>query len=50
MICMERPKTHAAFPCGHQILCNVCAEKQGNKAPCPGCRQPVMGWAPIRKM
>jgi len=50
VICMDASKTHAAFPCGHQILCGDCAAKMEHHAECPGCRERVMGWALVRKM
>ncbi len=42
MVCMERPPTHVAVPCGHHALCAVCT--QMCNAQCPVCRQPIDKW------
>jgi len=36
VVCLERPQTHAAIPCGHRAFCKACAQKL-NKI-CPICR------------
>ena len=46
-ICMEREKKNVFVPCGHQCVCQVCAERIMASEPperrCPVCReQPVM--------
>lgn len=38
IICSQRPKTHALFPCGHLCLCHYCAKLDSFKK-CPICRQ-----------
>lgn len=37
VICLEKPKTHLLFPCGHQCLCETCSEVSVGH-PCPLCR------------
>ena len=48
LICFGDAKSHAAVPCGHQILCAECAAKMAPNAPCPSCRQPVAMWIHVR--
>ena len=44
IVCMARPKSHLAAPCGHLCSCSFCADKM-NK--CPICRQPVAMWVKV---
>jgi len=39
VICMERPATHIAVPCGHQAVCEVCSNLPLQACPC--CRAPI---------
>ena len=34
IVCMARPKSHIAVPCGHLCVCGVCAERMQD---CPYC-------------
>ena len=45
IVCMARPKSHIAVPCGHQCVCGVCAERMQD---CPYCRAPVQQWMHAR--
>jgi len=41
-VCLEQPKTHLLFPCGHKCLCAVCVvDFQVHGAVCPICRESV---------
>ena len=48
-ICMDGPKTHIMFPCGHQCICAGCAQSlqedmaEGKRAACPLCRTDCVG-------
>ena len=37
VVCLDEPKTHLIFPCGHQCLCETCCESSIGQ-PCPLCR------------
>ena len=43
VLCMDAPKDHIIIPCGHQCVCEACAEKlkKARKALCPFCRVPI---------
>ena len=53
VVCMDGPKTHALFPCGHKCLCQGCSRLYGTNGAgarqhhqrqqhtCPMCRSPV---------
>jgi hypothetical protein len=43
VLCMDAPKDHMIAPCGHQCVCEACAEKLKNarSALCPFCRTPI---------
>ena len=43
VVCMEQPRTHLVFPCGHKCLCKGCTTRTEGHAVCPMCRQPVQG-------
>jgi hypothetical protein len=45
IVCFTNPKSHLAFPCGHQCSCGPCSERMTT---CPYCRQPVIGWTQAR--
>ena len=45
IVCMARPKSHVAVPCGHQCVCAVCAERMQD---CPYCRAPAQQWVHAR--
>ena len=45
IVCMARPKSHLAVPCGHQSACGTCAERMQL---CPYCRAPVREWVQHR--
>ena len=45
IVCMARPKSHIAVPCGHQCVCGVCAERMQD---CPYCRAPAQQWVHAR--
>ena len=45
IVCMARPKSHIAVPCGHLCVCGVCAERMQD---CPYCRGPVQQWMHAR--
>lgn len=42
-ICLSFKKTNIIYPCGHQALCNYCAQefKQKNVKKCPLCQSPI---------
>jgi hypothetical protein len=43
VLCMDAPKDHIIAPCGHQCVCEACAEKlkKARHALCPFCRTPI---------
>jgi len=43
VLCMDAPKDHMIAPCGHQCVCEACAEKlkKARHALCPFCRTPI---------
>eukprot|EP00747_Dinoflagellata_sp_TGD_P032651 gnl/TRDRNA2_/TRDRNA2_136122_c0_seq1.p1 gnl/TRDRNA2_/TRDRNA2_136122_c0~~gnl/TRDRNA2_/TRDRNA2_136122_c0_seq1.p1 ORF type:complete len:519 (+),score=38.72 gnl/TRDRNA2_/TRDRNA2_136122_c0_seq1:65-1621(+) len=44
VVCLDEAATHAVIPCGHQVLCGVCADLYQPGAAhreCPICRGPV---------
>jgi hypothetical protein len=43
VVCMDAPKDHILVPCGHQCVCEACAEKlmKARSALCPFCRTPI---------
>jgi uncharacterized coiled-coil protein SlyX len=43
VLCMDAPKDHMIAPCGHQCVCEACAEKlkKAERALCPFCRAPI---------
>jgi len=42
VICMDQRKTHIIAPCGHQCVCEACADRIMEKGePCPICRASV---------
>jgi hypothetical protein len=43
VLCMDAPKDHIIAPCGHQCVCEACAEmlKNAKHALCPFCRTPI---------
>ena len=45
IVCFTRPKSHLAFPCGHQCACGPCSERMQQ---CPYCRTPVRQWLEVR--
>jgi len=45
IVCFTRPKSHLAFPCGHQCACGTCAKRMQQ---CPYCRTPVTQWLEVR--
>ena len=45
IVCMARPKSHIAVPCGHLCVCGVCAERMQD---CPYCRAPAQQWVHAR--
>ena len=45
IVCMARPKSHIAVPCGHLCVCGVCAERMQD---CPYCRASVQQWVHAR--
>ena len=47
IVCFEGAKTHLAFPCGHQCVCERCAAEMND---CPGCRAPVARWVRVHLM
>ena len=44
-VCMERPKTMVAIPCGHYAMCSECSNRYPTK--CAICRQSVREWVRI---
>ena len=43
VICMDQRKSHAMFPCGHQCVCEACADQITDKGEtCPICRAAVI--------
>jgi hypothetical protein len=40
VVCMDAPKQHIIFPCGHQCVCEACAQQltQATAPTCPVCR------------
>ena len=45
IVCMTGDKTHLAFPCGHQCICEECSKAI---CKCPICRADVVGWTQVR--
>jgi len=45
IVCMAHPKSHLAVPCGHQCVCDICAERMQD---CPYCRAAVQQWVHAR--
>jgi hypothetical protein len=42
VLCLDAPKDHIIIPCGHQCVCEACAEKLKARNPlCPFCRAPI---------
>jgi hypothetical protein len=43
VLCMDAPKDHIIIPCGHQCVCEACAEelKKARSSLCPFCRTPI---------
>jgi hypothetical protein len=42
VICMDQPKSHIIVPCGHQCVCQACAERLTEEGEtCPICRVAV---------
>jgi hypothetical protein len=44
VVCFDAPKDHIIVPCGHQCVCEACAEQLTNtRTPmCPVCRGPII--------
>ena len=44
VVCFDAPKDHIIVPCGHQCVCEACAEQLTNtRTPmCPVCREPII--------
>ena len=45
IVCFAEPKTHLAYPCGHQSVCGTCSAQLKS---CPICRAAVAGWIRVR--
>ena len=45
VVCMDAPKQHSILPCGHQCVCEACAQQLTQKSPptCPVCRALIQG-------
>ena len=43
VLCLDAPKDHIIIPCGHQCVCEACAEKlkEARSPLCPFCRAPI---------
>jgi hypothetical protein len=43
VLCLDAPKDHIIVPCGHQCVCEACAEKlkKARNPLCPFCRAPI---------
>ena len=44
-ICLDGPRTHSCVPCGHLVLCNICASPDLLRRldfKCPICRQDIL--------
>jgi hypothetical protein len=43
VLCLDAPKDHVIIPCGHQCVCEACAEKlkKARNPLCPFCRAPI---------
>jgi len=43
VVCMDAPKLHIILPCGHQCVCEACAQQltQTTSPSCPVCRTPI---------
>ena len=43
VVCLDAPKDHIIVPCGHQCVCEACAEKlkKASSPLCPFCRTPI---------
>jgi hypothetical protein len=43
VVCMDAPKQHVIVPCGHQCVCEACAQQltQTTSPSCPVCRAPI---------
>ena len=47
LVCMEKPKTHMAVPCGHLCVCSTCAQQLPL---CPYCNTDTTQWIKPRFM
>jgi colicin import membrane protein len=45
IVCLEGPRTHMVFPCGHRCLCKACAVLIDEL--CPMCRAPKVGMCEV---
>jgi hypothetical protein len=43
VVCFDAPKEYAIVPCGHQCVCESCAEQltETRTPMCPVCRGPI---------
>jgi hypothetical protein len=44
VVCFDAPKDHIIVPCGHQCVCEACAEQltKTRTPTCPVCREPIL--------
>uniref|UniRef100_A0A7S1PZZ0 RING-type domain-containing protein n=1 Tax=Neobodo designis TaxID=312471 RepID=A0A7S1PZZ0_NEODS len=42
--CGQKPRTHAAMPCGHLVLCGDCADGGAGAPVCPECEKQAISW------
>jgi hypothetical protein len=44
VVCFDAPKDHIIVPCGHQCVCEACAEQliKTRTPTCPVCREPII--------
>ena len=43
VLCLDAPKDHIIVPCGHQCVCEACADQltKTRTPTCPVCREPI---------
>ena len=49
VVCLENPRTHLVFPCGHLCLCQGCVPRVTPTEACPMCRAAIVGICAVFK-
>ena len=47
VVCLDARNNYILMPCGHQCICEVCAERIKLGDPCPVCRTTVEMKGPV---